>query len=76
MAIYWKKGVQELKDFVLQNNIRTGKPSGVSGRLLKYDYLTAITNYLDSLPPKSIVPCEWLLVGSTSSGAADLARWV
>ena len=60
MAIYWKKSVREFKDFVLQNNIRTGKPSGTYDRLLKYDYLAAIKNYLDSLPLKSIIPCEWL----------------
>ena len=64
MAIYWKKSVQELKDFVLQNNIRMGEPSGMNGRLLKHDYLSVIKNDLDSLPPKSIIPCEWLLVGS------------
>ena len=41
-----------------------GEPSGTYGRLLKIDYLAAIKHYLDYLPPKSIIPGEWLLVGS------------
>ena len=42
-----------------------GVPSGENGRVLKNDYLAAIKNWLDCLPPKCIIPCEWLLVGST-----------
>ena len=64
MAIYWKKSVQELKEFVERENILMGEPSGTYGRLLKIDYLAAIKNYFDYLPPKSIIPGEWLLVGS------------
>ena len=42
-----------------------GEPSDKYGILLKNDYLAAIKIYLDALPPNSIIPCEWLLVGST-----------
>ena len=50
---------------VKRNNIRTARPSGKYGGLIRNDYLIAIKKLSDSLTPKSIIPCEWLLVGST-----------
>ena len=63
MAIYWEKSAQELKEFVEGENVCMGAPSGKNGKPLKNNYLTAKKNWLESLPPKCIIPCEWLLVG-------------
>ena len=66
MANYSAWRVEQLKEFILRNNIRTARPSGKWGGLIRNDYLVAINKWSDSLPIKSIIPCEWLLViGST-----------
>ena len=44
MGNYWIKTVAQLKEFVKQNNIQMGEPSGKYGRLIKTDYLAAIKN--------------------------------
>ena len=65
----WK--LAELKEYVLENNIRTGWPSGKWGGLIKHDYIAPINRYPCRLPPppplapKSIIPCEWHLIGKT-----------
>ena len=68
MENYWTKSVSQLKEFVKQNNIQMGEPSGKYGSLIKTDYLEAIKTYLYSLASKSIIKpilCEWLLMSST-----------
>ena len=42
MENYWKMTVAQLKDFVLNNNINTARPSGKWVGLIKRDYITAI----------------------------------
>ena len=44
------------------------RPSGKWGGLIKRDYIAAIKRYSYCLPPlpaKSIIPCEWHLIGKT-----------
>ena len=65
MANYSAWSVEQLKEFIERNNIWTGCPSGKWGGLIRNDYLVAIKKLSDSLTPKSIIPCEWRLVGST-----------
>ena len=55
MVTYTTWRVEELKEFIKINNIRTARPSGKWGGLIRKDYIAVI---------KSIIPCEWLLVGS------------
>ena len=60
----WAKNAAQLKQFVKQNNIWMVEPSGKYGKLNKSGYLVSIKNYLATKECKSIIPCEWLLVGS------------
>ena len=41
-----------------------GDPCGMDGGFIKNDYLVVIITYFESLPPKSIILCKWLLIGS------------
>ena len=56
MLSYRAHSIAQLQEFVERNNIHMGEPSGINGR--KNDYLAAIVIHSDSLPPKSIIPCE------------------
>ena len=65
MVNYSAQSVAQLKDFVLNNNIRMASLSGKWGGLIRSDYLFAIKQWSDSLPSESIILCEWFLVNST-----------